>query len=196
LCVVADTIPITIRFSVDSLQKKVHEGAVVILVRWPKEKDSSQAVVGYGIYQQGVFPFLRRAGNVSPNLLFCHYVEVLPEYRGQRIHDIITKAADAYGWKKGAKRNCSTIALQNRASIVSTLRVGSTIVGKVERVSIFKGLWWWETAWEEIEAALQNNRPGTDQFSGFLPGCYEASLNALQDRNLDSREKKINSVLS
>jgi hypothetical protein len=143
-----------VRFSVRSLRQKVQEGAIVILARRPSPTGDGRVVVGYGVYQQGVFPFLRRVGKISSDLFFCHYLEVLPEYRGQRLHDFIAKVADAYGRQKGAKKNISTIAPQNQASILSTLRAGSTIIGKVERGSMLMGLFWWETPWKEIEAML------------------------------------------
>jgi len=124
-------------------------------------------VIGYGVYQQGVFPFLRGTGKVSAGLLYCHYVEVLPEYRGQRIHAVIAKAADAYGRRNGAKQNCATIPAHNRPSILSTLRAGSTVVGKVERVAILKGLLWWETPWEEVAAALSQGRPAQEMIKSL-----------------------------
>jgi hypothetical protein len=53
-----------------------------------------------------------------------------------------------------------TVVLPTNVSAMrSSLRVGLLIVGTVTRVSAFRGLWVWETAWEQIEQALAAKEP-------------------------------------
>ena len=86
---VAREIPATMRDSADQLKTRLDRGCLVILVRRPHPSGRGHEVIGYGIYEPGVFSALGRKGKVSPDGLFNHYMAVVSQYRGQRVADVI-----------------------------------------------------------------------------------------------------------
>jgi L-amino acid N-acyltransferase YncA len=160
---VAREIPTTMRDSVDQLKQRVAQGCIVTLARRPQKAAAGQQVIGYGIYERGVFSALGRQGTVSSDLLFNHYIEVLPEYRGQRIADVMRRAIDVYCRAQRLTKRCTVVSPSNESSLRSDLRFGYTIVGTVARVSLLQGLFVWETSWESIAAALRQEEPRGDQ---------------------------------
>lgn len=155
--------PATMRDSVDTLKERLERGCAVILARRPRRSEAGQEVVGYNICERGVFSALGRKRKIASDILFAHYTEVLPEYRGQRIAEVISGAVDEYGRAHGLTKLCSVISPANQASLRAFLRAGYTIVGTVARVSILRGLFIWETPWERIEAALRQVEPRGDR---------------------------------
>jgi GNAT superfamily N-acetyltransferase len=149
-------IPAVFRDSADTLKSRLDQGCIVILAYLPGAKAPDKHIVGYSLRQRGVFSALGRQRNISADILFTHYVEVLPEYRGQRLASRLTGAALEYCRKNGLTRLCSVVMTHNQPSIQYTLRVGFAIIGTVERVSILKGLFVWETPWQHIERALSD----------------------------------------
>ena len=139
-------------------QKQLEQGCVILLARRPKNNGSGKEVVGYAIYQQGVFSVFGHLRKISSDFLFTHYGEVLPEYRGQRIQQMSIRARIRYCRSNGIKKCCSSVGIYNRPSIIGR-RGGSTITGTIEQVSVFGGLFKWETPWEKIEAALRRGEP-------------------------------------
>ena len=151
---VAREIPTAIRDSADQMKKRLERGCLVILARRPHPSGTGHEVIGYGIYEPGVFSALGRRGKVSSDILFNHYLEVLPKYRGQRIADVMKRAIDEHCRAHGFKKRCTVISPSNEPSLRSDLRYGFTVVGTVVRVSLLRGLVVWETPWESIERAL------------------------------------------
>lgn len=151
---VAREIPTSIRDSADQMKKRLEQGCLVILARRPKSSATGQEVIGYGIYEPGVFSALGRKGKVSSDILFNHYLEVLPEYRGRRVADLMNRIMETYCVAHGFRTRCTVVSIHTPAPLKSSLRAGLTIVGTIARVSVLRGLVVWETPWECIERAL------------------------------------------
>ncbi len=152
---VQSEIPSSFRYSVEDLKECLEQGCVVFLARRPRKSGSGKEVVGYSISQQGVFLALRHERRISPDIFFGRYIEILPEYRGQRIRQMITRVVIEYHRSKGVKKYYGTIEIYNRPSILASLRGGETRVGTFERVSVLGGLFKWQTPWERVEEALR-----------------------------------------
>ena len=163
-CVVVDTpamlrtiapeVPPSFRDSVDALTPRVAQGCVVMFLRRPKKEGGGKEIVGYNISERGVFAALGRRKALSADVVFGHYAEVLPAYRGQHLLKFLSTTRDEYFRQQGVRVQCGVIAPQNRSSLRSVERAGSTIVGTVQRLSLLSGLLVWETPWEEIEKVL------------------------------------------
>jgi GNAT superfamily N-acetyltransferase len=157
-------IPLSIRDSVDQLRQRLAQGCSVIVVRKPSR--AGHEVIGYGINEPGVFSALGRRGQLFPNVLFNHYLEILPEYRGQRIAHVMRIAMDEYCRMHGFTKRCTVVSPSNEASLRSNFRSGLVRVGMVARVSLLGGLFVWETPLETIRRAVQaadhQERPTAD----------------------------------
>ena len=155
LCAVESEIPSSFRYSVDDLKEHLEQGGIVFLARRPKNTGSGKEVVGYSISQRGVLSAFGRKRRISSDILFTHYTEVLPEYRGRRIQLMLVKARIEYCQRNRVKKRCTTVGTENRPSILAGMRVAQTIGGTIERVSVLGGLFVRETPWESIEEALR-----------------------------------------
>jgi hypothetical protein len=151
---VAPEIPAGFRDSVDELRKRVASGCVLCLARRQRKDRSGREVIGYELTERGVFSALGIRRAVRSEIIFSHWAEVLPAYRGQRIHRLLFATRDAYFQRRGGTVVCGVVAPRNRASLQALGRAGSTIVGTVKRVSLFGGLIAWETPWKRIEGTL------------------------------------------
>lgn len=154
LAAVAREIPAAFRDSVETLTQRVAQGCVVVLAWRPRQEGSGKEVVGYNISERGVFSALGRRSLISADVVFEHYMEVLPAYRGQRIVNLLSATRDEYFRQRGVRIRCGVISPQNHAALRSSPRKGSTIVGTVQRLSLLRGLFVWETPWEHIERAV------------------------------------------
>lgn len=154
-----DEFPTTLRDSVADLQERLAGGCIAFLVRRPRDVGDGMEVVGYNLSERGVFSAVGRRGRISPDLLFGHWGEILPQYRGQRLHLLMRAAREDYCRRNGIRATCGAIARDNQPSIRATARAGSQIVGVVRRISILRGLIVWETPWTRIERALGAREP-------------------------------------
>jgi GNAT superfamily N-acetyltransferase len=152
---IEEEIPLSLRDSRDELQRRLAQGCSVIAARRPKPSGVGHEVIGYGINEPGVFSALGRRGKLPPDILFNHYLEVVPEYRGQRIADVMRRAMDEYCRVHGFTKRCTVVSPDNIASLRSNVRAGLTHTGTVARVSLLRGLFVWETPWHEIERTVQ-----------------------------------------
>ena len=134
----ATEISASFRDSVAALKARVARGCVVCLARRPRVDGAGSVVVGYEIAERGVFSALGRRIAVSGDVVFSHYVEVLPEYRGQRIHRLLFSTRDSYFRQRGGRVVCGVCAPRNHASLQALRRDGATIVGTVERISLLR----------------------------------------------------------
>jgi GNAT superfamily N-acetyltransferase len=157
-------LPLSIRDSVDQLRQRLAQGCSVIVVRKPSR--AGHEVIGYGINEPGVFSALGRRGQLLPDVLFNHYMEILPEYRGQRIAHVMRIAMDEYCRMHGFTKRCDAVSPSNEASVRSNVRSGLIHVGMVSRVSLLGGLFVWHTPLETIRRAVQavdhQERPPAD----------------------------------
>ena len=133
--------------------QRLAQGCSVIVVRKPSR--AGHEVIGYGINEPGVFSALGRRGQLFPNVLFNHYLEILPEYRGQRIAHVMRIAMDEYCRMHGFTKRCTVVSPSNEASLRSSFRSGLVRVGVVAPVSLLGGLFVWETPSETIRRAVQ-----------------------------------------
>ena len=95
-------------------------------------------MVGYEIAERGIFSALGRRIAVPSDVIFSHSVEVLPAYRGQRIHRLLFSTRDAYFRARGGRIVCGVCAPNNKASLRALRRDGAAIVGTVERISLLR----------------------------------------------------------
>jgi GNAT superfamily N-acetyltransferase len=151
----ASEIPSTFRDSVAELERRVTEGCVVSLARRPRPGGRGMEVVGYELAERGVFSALGRRRTVGSEIVFSHWCEVLPAYRGQRIHRQLFAARDAYFREKGVALVCGVCAPRNRASLRALQRDGAVVVGVVTRSAWLGGALVWETPWQRIEPLLR-----------------------------------------
>src|SRR5262245_41352023 len=107
------------------------------------------------LFERGIFSALGRKGRIASDILFTHYEEILPEYHGQRLADVMRRALEVYCRAQRVTKRCSVVSPTNQPSLRSSLRSGYTIAGTVARVSILRGLFTWETPWESIEKVLR-----------------------------------------
>lgn len=149
-------IPSSMTYSLADLRTYVTQECVIFFVFALPTKERERAFAGYGIYQRGVITILGRKKKSPFDLLFGIFREMLPAYRGQRYSDILRETREEYCHRHGVKFLGGTIAPDNRPSLKSSLvQGGYQIVGTAERVSFLRGLFVWETPWEQIEEALQ-----------------------------------------
>lgn len=151
---IAAHVPADFRDSADELARRVAQGCVVSLAL-RRTDDGGLQIVGYELAERGVFSAMGRRHAAPAEIVFSHWAEVLPAYRGQRIHARLFAARDAYFSRHGGRFVCGVVAPKNRASLQALTRAGSFVVGAVTRVSLFGGLLAWETPRERIEQALR-----------------------------------------
>ena len=89
-------------------------------------------------------------------MTFCHYTEVHPEYRGERINLAVLAAFEGYCLRHGIRKHWDLIGLENAQSLKAAKRAGREIVGRVERVWLCGGWIEWQTPWEKIEEMLES----------------------------------------
>lgn len=135
---VAADICASFRDSVGALRARVTRGCVVCVARRPRTDGRGSIVVGYEIAEPGIFSALGRRIAVPKDVIFSHYVEVLPAYRGQRIHRLLFATRDAYFRARGGRVVCGVCAPHNHASLRALRRDGATIVGIVQRISLLR----------------------------------------------------------
>jgi GNAT superfamily N-acetyltransferase len=135
---IAADICASFRDSVGALRARVARGCVVCVARRPRTDGRGSIVVGYEIAEPGIFSALGRRIAVPKDVIFSHYVEVLPAYRGQRIHRLLFATRDAYFRARGGRVVCGVCAPQNQASLRALHRDGASIVGIVQRISLLR----------------------------------------------------------
>ena len=141
------------RDAVDELGARIASGCVVSLARLVSPIGAGE-IVGYELAERGVFSALGRRRIVGNEIVFSHWAEVSPRWRGQRVHALLFATRDAYFAARGGKIVCGVVAPRNRSSLKALRRARSIIVGTVMRVALF-GVVLWETPWESIEDAVR-----------------------------------------
>ena len=148
-------IPASFRHSVTDFAVSLERGCVLVIVRRPKADEGGKLVVGYDISERGVCSIQGYERAISPEIAWGRYSEILPEYRGRRLHEMLVSVRFEYWRRNGVKKSGGTIEVHNRPSLLAGLRTGSTIVGTSAQVSVCGGLYTWRTPWEHIEASLR-----------------------------------------
>lgn len=98
------------------------------------------ALVGYSVCPRGIFCALGRRVTISLDVLFAHYLEVLPAYRSQHIHQALGRAKDAYCQRTDMQARGGLVSIQNQPSILAFQREGLVMRGTVEWVAVLSGL--------------------------------------------------------
>jgi hypothetical protein len=145
--------PAVFRDAAGELGKRIAHGCVVSLARHRSPTGAGE-IVGYELAERGVFSALGRRRTVGEEIVFSHWAEVSPAWRGRRIHALLFATRDAYFAARGGTLVCGVVAPKNRASLQALGRARSAIVGTVARVAVL-GVVVWETPWERIEDALR-----------------------------------------
>jgi GNAT superfamily N-acetyltransferase len=134
---VAKEIGKSFRDSVEDLRARVVNGCVLSVARHPR-RDGRFEVIGYEIAERGIFSALGRRMPVADDVIFSHYVEVLPAFRGQRIHRLLFSTRDAYFRQRGGRVVCGVCEPHNHASLQALRRDGAIIVGVVECITVLR----------------------------------------------------------
>jgi hypothetical protein len=121
------------------LETRLDAGCVVCLARSKRADGQGMEVIGYELAERGIFSALGRRTRVSPDVIFSHWAEVIPERRGQRIHGGIFAARDEYFRRRGGAMVVGVCRPDNHASLRALRRDGADVVGAVERIAL--GLW-------------------------------------------------------
>ena len=154
----APEIPSAFRDSADDLERRVAAGCVVCMARHLGQDGAGGYVVGYELAERGVFSALGHRVAMAADVVFSHWCEVIPAYRGRRIHGLLFATRDAYFRARGVTIVCGVCDTQNRASLRALARDGAVVVGDITRVSLAGGALVWETPWELIEGAVHAGR--------------------------------------
>jgi len=149
--------PSTFRDSVDEVTRRVRLGCVLCVARLKRADGTPHEVIGYELAERGVFSAMGRRKAVGRDVVFSHWAEVLPAYRGRRVHGLLFAARDAYFRARGGKMIVGVCAPRNRSSLHALKRDGAVVVGRVKQISMLS-LIVWETPWARIEAALEIGR--------------------------------------
>ncbi len=147
--------PPSLRDSFEDLEGRLEEGCLVFLATRSPGLESEKNVVGYCICERGVFSALGRKRILAADIMFTHYIEVTPEYRGRGLADMIRHEIEEHCRANGINVRCSVIAPSKIPSLKSSLRAGFKIVGSITHVSAFNGLLVWNTPWKRIEKILK-----------------------------------------
>lgn len=138
---------------VDKLKARLAEGCIAFLPYRPSGAGSKE-FVGFSIRERGIFSALGRKIPLSSNILFGHYLEVFPPYRGQRLAEEIRLFGEIYCHRNGLTKLCTVISAKNKASMQSHRHARSRMLGAVRKISLLRGLYVWETPVEEIKRAI------------------------------------------
>jgi hypothetical protein len=138
---------------VDKLKARLAEGCIVFLP-YRSTGAGSKEFVGFSIRERGIFSALGRKIPLSSTILFGHYLEVFPRYRGQRLAQEIRLFGEIYCHRNGLTKLCTVISAKNRASLQSHKHARSRMLGAVRKISLLRGLYIWETPAEDIKRAI------------------------------------------
>jgi len=145
----------SIKYSCGQLRAALRSGSVLFLMRQPLEDGTGQRVLGYSLHERGVVELFGVRYRASADMLFLHYTEVLPAYRGLRIAFHIAEVVAAYSRGAAITRWCTWIGTSNRAALNARKRIGWIVVGQVRQIKILGGLMTLQTSRKEVEDMLR-----------------------------------------
>jgi len=140
-------------FPVERLKARVAEGCILFLA-YRLGRAGSKQFVGFSVRQRGIFSALGRKIPLSSEVLFGHYLEVFPQYRGQRLAQELRLFGEIYCRSHGLTKLCTVISAKNSASMQSHKHARSRMLGEVRKISVLRGLLVWETPIEDIRRAI------------------------------------------
>lgn len=146
-------------FSYAKLRKAVEEGSFLVCVRRPAPGGTRKQIVGYRTCERAAFrsPGVRK--RISPQFLFIHYAEVLPEHRGKRIAGQLREYVHEYARRRDVRWTCGVVSVTNPASIAAHLRAQEgakpRVAGRIDVLYFFGGRLAIGTPWWLIKKALE-----------------------------------------
>jgi len=146
-------------FSYSKLRKAVEEGSFLVCVRRQLPGGAGKQVVGYRTCERAAFrsPGIRK--RISPQFVFIHYAEVLPEHRGKRIAGQLREYVHQYARRRGVRWTCGVVSATNPASLAAHLRAQEgakpRIAGRIDVLYFFGGRLAIATPWWPIKKALE-----------------------------------------
>jgi ribosomal protein S18 acetylase RimI-like enzyme len=145
-----------LRDSPEKLKRRLSERCVVFFAMRRTEAPAAHEILGYCLGQKGVFSALGRKALLAPDILFVHYIEVLPGYRSQGIAKSLLRATYEYAERHGFERTITVRSPTNQLSGQAFRQAKDSyrILGEMERISILRGLVVWHTPWRKIERAI------------------------------------------
>ena len=157
LLALKNELPRSFRDSIERLARRLDNGCIVFVLRTGDAPSKRNRIVGYSISQPGVFSAFGSVHRISSDIIFGHYTEILPEYRGRGLIALLNEKRMEFCRMHGLKSYCGLIPSDNIASLKANLRMGYGVAGALHRVSIFRGLFVWQTPRKTIEKALNGN---------------------------------------
>ncbi len=155
--------------SLDKLRRWLEPGRIAILARRPVGETAARQVVGYRVCERGVLKSsLGPHQRIAPAFLFIHYAEVLAEYRGQRIAELLRECSHRFAVRRGITWTCGVVGLGNAASLAAHLRpgTGQRVVTTIHKLSFFGGWIVVRTRGRSVAAALNRLLAGQKTFEG------------------------------
>jgi GNAT superfamily N-acetyltransferase len=150
--------PNSLRDSVGRLARRLDEGCIVFVLRSGDTSSKQNPIIGYSLCQRGVFSAFGHNRKISPDILFGHYFEFVPEYRGLGLKYALDETRVEYCRSHGLKTICGVISSHNIPSLKTSLSKGFRVVGILRQVSVIRGLAVWRTSWKTVEKALYGDR--------------------------------------
>jgi len=144
-----------IKYSRGQLRAALRAGSVLFLMRQPREDGAGHEILGYSLHERGTLELFGCRHPVGADMLFLHYTEVLPAYRGRQIAFHIAEVVAAYSRSVGITRWCTWIGATNHAALKARERIGWIVVGQIRQIRILGGLVTLQTPWQEIEDMLR-----------------------------------------
>jgi L-amino acid N-acyltransferase YncA len=157
--------PNSFRDSVARLARRLDDGCIVFVLR-SGASSKQTSIVGYSLCQRGVFSAFGHIREVSSDILFGHYLEFLPEYRGRGLKRALDETRVEYCRSHGLKTICGVISAHNIASLKTSLSTGFRVAGILRKVSVIRGLAVWQTPWKIVEKALYGDEQKSTSSTG------------------------------
>ncbi len=147
-------------FRLDKPRSWLEEGGFIVVAR--RVSDGGR-VLGYRLCKRGIFrSSLGPSGRISPDFLFVHFAEVLPEYRGQRVAEALRIGSHRIARQRHIAWSCGGVSDGNSASLSAHLRPRSgaapRIVATIHRLSFFGERFSVTTPWRCVARALEDLR--------------------------------------
>jgi GNAT superfamily N-acetyltransferase len=145
-------------FSYAKLRNALDEGSFLVCVRRPAPGGKRKQIVGYRTCERAVFRSLGVRKRVSPQFLFIHYAEVLPEHRGKGIAGQLREYVHQYARRHDIRWTCGVVSVDNPASLAAHLRAqegtNPRAVGRIDTLHFVGGRFVLATPWWRIKKGL------------------------------------------
>ncbi|MGH7793869.1 MAG: hypothetical protein ACREQ2_03045 [Candidatus Binatia bacterium] len=142
------------RDSIADLKQRIKQGCVVFVFQKFDPGGQGSRSIAYSISQPGVFSAFGATRKISNDVLFGHYFEILPEYRGRGLKAHLDSLREHYCRLHGLRKICGVVPSHHSVSLKANVKSGFRLAGNVTRIVILKRFVVWQTAWKTIEKVL------------------------------------------